>query len=186
MKGFSKTLVAILVCVLVVIVSTAVSVSVKLNKECEKVIDTFYEGKLHNGYIVSSIYADIVKMYELAESIVVVADNYGIDTRKLVSDISTLREELSYKNPDASDLYEDFTNFYNNLWAVELELSTTQLSQRHLEYMNSAAQQVNNLKLSIENSEYNSNVKSFYKKFDRFPANAFADMFDIEYPEYFA
>lgn len=186
MKFLKKPFVAAVVCILVVLISSSVSISVKLNRECEKVVDYFYEGNIQGGLVVNSIYGEIVKMYELAENIVIIADNYGVDTRSLVSDIAELKEVLNYKNPDAGDIYNDFSEFYSNLWAVELELSNTQLSQRHLEYMHSASQEINSLKASIESSDYNSIVRTFYKRFDRFPVNIFAEIFDIEYPEYFA
>ena len=186
MKFFKNPFVAIISCILIVVLSSIISINVKLGNECEKVIDSFYVGKLHNGTISTSIYGDIVNMYELAENVVVVADNYGIDTRKLVSDIAELKDELNFKKPDSGEIYSEFTEFYSNLWAVTLELSNTQLSQRHLEYMSSASQEINSLKSSIESSDYNNNVRVFYKKFDRFPANLFAEIFDIDYPEYFA
>lgn len=186
MDFFKKPFVAILVCILVVVVSSTVSINTKLGNKYNEVIDNFYEGKISNGFVVDSIYGNIVNMYELADEIVIVADNYGIDTRQLVSNIANMREKLNFKNTDISEIYEAYTDFYSSLWAVEIELSGIQLSQRHMEYMSSAAEQIYNLKLSIENADYNETVNSFYKKFDRFPARLFIEMFDIGYPDYFA
>ena len=186
MNFFKKPFVAVVLCVLVVICSSALTINSKLNKKYDAVIDSFYEGKISNGFVVDSIYGNIVNMYELADEIVIVADNYGVDTRSLVSSIADMREKLNFKNNDISEIYDAYTNFYNSLWGVEIELSGIQLSQRHMEYMSSAAEQIYNLKLSIENADYNETVNTFCKKYDRFPANIFLDMFNIGYPEYFA
>ena len=183
MKFFKKPFVAFLICVLVVVISSAVTISTKLNNKCEEIIDSFY---VSTSSISTSIYADIVKMYELAEEVVVVADNYGVDTRELVKCITDIKDALNFKNPDTSEIYDAYTAFCSSLWTVEVALSDIQLSQRHAEYMNSASTQIYNLKVSVEGSDYNSRVKVFYKRFDRFPVNYFADTFDIEYPEYFA
>lgn len=186
MSFFKKPFIAVLLCIIVVSVSTPVSICVKLNNKCEKVIDTFYEGGIQNGFIVNSIYGNIVKMYELADSIVPIADNYGIKTAELSHSIADIKDKVNYKNPDVDEIYDSYTDFYNNLWAVELELSNIQLSQRHLEYMHSASEEVYNLKQAIDNSSYNDTVNAFYKKFEHFPVNVFADIFDVDYPEYFA
>lgn len=186
MNFFKKPFVAIVVCILVVIISTTVSINSKLSNKYGDVIDNFYEGKISNGFVVDSIYGNIVNMYELADEVVIIADNYGVDTRELVSNIARIKDNLSYKNTDISEIYDIYADFYNSLWAVEIELSGIQLSQRHMEYMSSAADQIYNLKLSIEKADYNEGVNTFYKKFDRFPAKFFIEIFDIGYPDYFA
>ncbi len=183
MNILKNPVIAILLCVLIVLTSTVVSINVKLNNKCEEIVDSFYISKNNNS---TSIYGDIVSMYELAEEITVVADNYGVDTRKLSTSISSLKKEVSFHNPEIDDIHDAFSAFYNELWDVELKLSEIQLSQRHMEYMNSASKLVYELKVSIDEAEYNNTVRTFYKRFDRFPVNLFADIFDIDYPEYFA
>jgi hypothetical protein len=65
-------------------------------------------------------------------------------------------------------------------------LNETELSDRHLEFMSDAVKQINSFKANIDNSGYNESVNAFRKKFNRFPTNIFADILDIDYPEYFA
>lgn len=186
MKLLKNPIIAVLLTILIVFSSTVVSASVKLSNKCDAVIDGFYEGKLKQGIVYTSIYADICSMYELGSEVALVADNYGVKTKELVDSIAELKEELSYRNTDISDIYADYTWFYSSLRAVEIELSSIGLSQRHMEYMTAVSQQIAQLKFSIDSSDYNESVRSFYKKFDRFPVNFFADIFDVEYPEYFA
>ena len=186
MKLLKNPVIAVLLTILIVLSSTVISASVKLNNKCDAVIDGFYEGKLKQGLVYTSIYADICSMYELGSEVALVADNYGVKTKELVDSIAKLKEELSYRNTDISDIYTDFAWFYSSLRAVEIELSSIGLSQRHMEYMTTVSQQIAQLKFSIDNSDYNESVRNFYKEFDRFPVNIFADIFDVEYPEYFA
>lgn len=186
MKFLKKPFVAVLLTIATVLCSTAISINIKLNNKCESIIDEFYEGGIAQGVVFDSTYGNLCSMYELAEEIVLVADNYGVDTRELSSSISTLKEALNYKNSDMSEIYSDYSDFYSSLRAVEIELSNIQLSQRHMEYMNSASGQISYLKSCVDNSNYNESLRTFYKKFDRFPVNVFADIFNIDYPEYFA
>lgn len=186
MKLLKNPVIAVLLTVLIVLSSTIITTSVKLNNKCNAVIDEFYEGRLKQGIIYTSIYADICSMYELGSEVALVADNYGVKTKDLVNSINELKNELSYRNTDISDIYADFNWFYSSLRAVEIELSNIGLSQRHIEYMSAVSQQIAQLKYSIDNSSYNESVRTFYKKFDRFPVNIFAELFDIDYPEYFA
>ena len=186
MKLLKNPVIAVLLTVLIVLSSTIITTSVKLNNKCNAVIDEFYEGRLKQGIIYTSIYADICSMYELGSEVALVADNYGVNTKDLVNSINELKNELSYRNTDISDIYADYSWFYGSLRAVEIELSSIGLSQRHMEYMTTVSQQIAQLKYSIDNSSYNESVRTFYKKFDRFPVNIFAELFDIDYPEYFA
>jgi len=186
MKLLKNPIIAVLLTILIVIGSTIVSSSVKLSNKSDAIVDGFYEGKMKQGIVYTSIYADICSMYELGSEVALVADNYGVKTKELVDSIAELKNELSYRNTDISDIYADYTWFYSSLRAVEIELSTIGLSQRHMEYMTSVSQQIAQLKFSIDSADYNDSVRNFYKKFDRFPVNIFADIFDVEYPEYFA
>ena len=183
MNILKNPVIAVFLCLLIVFTSTVVSINVKLVNKCEEITESFYVSK---NSAKSSIYGDIVNMYELAEEITVVANNYGVDTRKLSSNISALKSELNFNNPEIENIYEAYSAFYDELWSVELKLSEIQLSQRHIEYMNTASKQVYSLKLSIDNADYNNSVRTFYKRFDRFPVTLFADIFDIDYPQYFA
>jgi len=187
MKNFFRNpIVAVLLSVLIVLGSTAVTSSIKLNNKCEDIVDGFYYGTRLNGQLMKSVYYNLGDLLELSGEIALVADNYGIDTKALYSSSAELKKSIGYHNEDIDNIYDYYEALYNALFSVVMELSSTQLSQRHLEYMASASEQINAIKLSIENSGYNESVRSFYKKFDRFPVNIFSDIFDIEYPEYFA
>lgn len=182
MKLLKKPLFAALLCILIVFTSTVISINVKLNNKCEAIIDSFYEGTIQQV----PIYSNVVQLYEIAEDIILVAENYGIDTRALQSSIQNLRNELNFKNDDFSDIFSAYSSFTKELRSVEIALSSVELSHRHLEYMDAASKDIFELKTAIDASKYNDSVKAFYKKFDRFPTNIFAEIFDIDFPEYFA
>lgn len=185
-KFFRNPFVAILLSGLIVLSSTAITSSVKLNNKCNDVVDGFYYGTRLNGQLMKSIYYNLGDLLEISGEIALVADNYGIDTKELYGSATELKKSISYHNDDIESIYDSYERLYSALFSVVMELSGTQLSQRHLEFMTSASDQVNAIKLSIDNSGYNESVRSFHKKFDRFPANIFSDIFDIEYPEYFS
>lgn len=186
MKALRNPLAALLLSVLVVLVSTTVSINVKLNNKCSKVIDGFYSGLVQDVALGGSIHTKLNELCGLAGDIALVAENYGIDTRALLSATDTLSVELAYRNDDIDSIYDCYEDMYNSLFAIVMKLSETGLSQRHIEFMSAASERINDIKTSIEKSGYNESVREFYKKFDRFPVNVFADFFDIDYPEYFA
>ena len=186
MNVFKKPAIAFLVAVLVVICSTTVTTSMKLNNKSEAITEGFYSGVKYQGVLNKSIYHALNELCDIATEVIVVADNYGISTKELRSTLDTLRQSISYRNSDIDNIYYCYANFYNSLRNVQIDLSNTGLSQRHIEYMTTATGQIILLKQDIEQSAYNESVAKFYKKFDRFPVNIFANLFEIEYPEYFA
>ena len=186
MKFLKIPVVAVLIAVLVVFISTTVSISIKLHNKCETVTDGFYSGVMQHGSLTGSIQKDLNNLCDIASEVIIVADNYGINTKKLSSSTGTLRHDISYRNYNISGIYLSYSEFYNALRDVQIELSNTGLSQRHVQYMTEATEQIIILKQRIENAGYNESVKTFYKKFDRFPVTLFANFFDVTYPEYFA
>ena len=186
MKFFKNPIIAILLAIAIILSSTAISVTVKLNSKCNEVIDGFYYGTRVSGQLMKSVYYNLNDLCELTPNVIAIADNYGISTKELSTKLRELREEISYHNKDIDSIYEEYDAFYSALFAVLLELSDTGLSERHLEYMASASEQISAIRLSIDNSGYNESVRSFYKKFNKFPVKIFAELFDIDYPEFFA
>ena len=186
MKFFKNPIVAVLLAIVIIISSTAISITVKLNNKCNEVIDGFYYGTRLNGQLMKSVYYNLNDLCELTSNVIVIADNYGISTKELSEELKELRAEISYHNDDIDGIYEEYDSFYNALFAVLLELSNTGLSERHLEYMASASDQISAIRSNIENSGYNESVRNFHKKFNKFPVKIFAEIFDIDYPEFFA
>lgn len=186
MKYLKKPVVALLVAVILVFSSTAISVNVKLGKKCDEVIEGFYYGVRYQGILRKPIYTCLDSLIEYSEEVVLIASNYGLDTREVSSSASELRREISFENHDIGDIYEEYESFYDALYSLMFELSAVELSQRHLELMRKYETEINCCKDDIENSCYNESVRSFYKKFDRFPVNIFAEVFDVDYPDYFA
>ena len=186
MKFFKNPLVAILISLLLIFSSTALSINAKLTDKSEDIIDGFYYGIEANGVLNTSVYFNLSNLCELSGEIGLIAENYGIDTRELYSNIDNLKESYSFHSDDIDSIYECYETFYNSLFTVLVELNETELSDRHLEFMSDAVKQINSFKANIDNSGYNESVNAFRKKFNRFPTNIFADILDIDYPEYFA
>ena len=186
MKFFKNPFVAVLLSLLLVFCSTVLSINAKLTGKSEDIIDGFYYGIEKNGVLNTSIYFNLSNLCDLSSEIGLIAENYGIDTKGLYSSIDSLKESYSFHSNDIEDIYECYETFYNSLFTVLVKLDETEISDRHLEFMADAVNQINDYKANIENSGYNESVKSFRNKFNRFPAKIFANILDIDYPEYFA
>lgn len=186
MNILKKPIVAILLSAVIVSLSSVISIDSKLTNQSDEVINGFYYGARKNGQLQQALYNSLNELCDLSAEIGITAENYGISTKDFFLSLDELQNELDEHSDDIDTIYDKYETFYNALFTVVVKLSDTELSQRHLEFMSTASAQINTIKHNIENSGYNESVASFYKKYDRFPANFFADVFDIDYPEYFA
>lgn len=186
MKFFKKPVSAILIALLIIFGVSSISISVKLSNKCADITEGFYYGIRQKGILYKSIYSCLDKLCALADEVVLVAGNYGIKTTELENSTEELRRHNSYGSEDIDDIYEAYAEFNSQLRAMEHQLSATGLSQRHIELMTNISAQIAQLRADIDMAGYNDSVRDFYKKYDRFPTNLFAEIFNIDYPEYFS
>lgn len=186
MKILKNPLLAVLLCVLLVLASTALSVDWKLGRGCEKITAGFYDGLRYKGSARPAVAAGIRELCLTADTMLIIGDNYGLDTAPLREDTEKLREAVSFQNPDIAGVYDAFESFYNKLRLLENELLHADLSQRHDEQMKELAADVSAARSAMDESGYNETVSAFLRKNDRFPARQFARLFGISFPVYFA
>ena len=182
MKLLKKPAVAILLVVLLVVGSTLLSADLKLSRACTRVIDGFYDGIKRQPAAAQAIRS----LCDDADQMVIIGDNYGIDTAPLAADTAALRQAVGYDNPDVAAVYAAFSPFYTKLKVLENDLMHTDLSERHKEQMAEYSEDIAQSRARIDSSGYNESVSSFLRKNDRFPTRQFANLFNISYPAYFA
>ena len=182
MKFFKNPVVAVLLTALLVVGSTLISADAKLSRACTRVIDGFYDGVKRQPAAAQAIRA----LCDDAEQMVIIGDNYGIDTSPLAADTAALRQTVGFDNPDIAAVYAAFAPFYTKLKVLENDLVHTDLSERHKEQMAEYSADIAQCRAQIDSSGYNESVSSFLRKNDRFPTRQFANLFNISYPAYFA
>ncbi len=185
-KLFRNPVFALFLTAALVIVSTLISADVKLSGACERVTDGFYSGIRYNREKHPAAAQCIRTLCADAEQMVIIGDNYGIDTKDLLADTAVLKQTVGYDNPDIASVYAAFDPFCTKLMILEDELSHTDLSDRHAEQMKAFSQEIAQCRASLESSGYNESVTAFLRKNNGFPTRQFAALFGITYPPYFA
>lgn len=187
MSFFKKPFGALLLCVVLVFCSTAVSVKVKLQNRCDEVVDAFYTGvKSSRDSTLPSLYDQLRELTAIADEICIIADNYGIDTEDVKDYSNWLALALTYSEEDVSYIYSEYSALWKSLKTVEDKLNHTGLSDRHITAMEDYSSRLADVDYNIANAGYNDQVRLFLQKNNRFPTSAFAEMFGVDMPDYFA
>ena len=186
MKFLKKPLVAVLLTVLLVVGSTFLSADRKLSRAALRVTNGFYAGIRYKGQVHESVAQSIRTLCADAEQLVIIGDNYGLDTAPLSTDAAALKQMVSSENQDISGVHAVFEPFYNKLLILVNDLEHTDLSDRHSEQLKACAQEIADCRAKIDASGYNESVTTFLRRNSGFPTRQFADLFGIDYPSYFA
>ena len=187
MKLFKNPVFALFLAVVIVIGSTLLSTHIKLGRKADAVSDLLFEGveDADNGYTRPAIAKHLENLCGCADGLVTLARNYEIDTQD-VEDASTwLKNALRYSKHDASLIHWNYAELIKSVNELSDQLSRVDLSQRDskglTEYMNTIA----GIQSSIGEAGYNEAVRTFRRKYDRFPTNALAVLSGVDFPEYF-
>lgn len=186
MDFFKKPAVAVILSLIVIFASTLISVSAKLNNKCDKVTDGFYNGVRYKGENHDAIAEEISSLCAVADEIVPIASNYGIDTSVLSDSNQRLRTLVSSGSRDIGSVYQVYSEFITALKDVETQLHATGLSRRHEEAMSEYSDEISDCVNDINTACYNDTVREFLRKNDKFPTSNWADLFGISFPEYFS
>lgn len=185
MKILKKPFVAVLLCIVIVLGSTGLSISAGLRGKCEKVIDGFYDGLVVNREALPSIAVELRELCGIAESMVTIAGNYGIATDTLSEQASDMKLTLNSHIDDVHYIYSEYNDLSVSIKTVTEALYAHGLSERHSDAMQDYSESIAAIIEAIAASGYNESVQSFLQRFDRFPSNLYAGMFNIQYPAYF-
>ena len=186
MNVLKKPVFAFILAVIVVIASSLISIDVKLSRRCDRISDGFYVGLTVKGERQPAPAECIRTMCADAEDMILKAANYGIDTRELNSLTAGLKQHISSRSEEPDDLFEDFNLFYSGTLMLENQLKNAPISDRHREELSASFDEFEQMAKTLAASGYNDSVGKFLKSYDRFPVRQFAELLDIEFPEYFA
>ena len=186
MKLLKKPAVAVILAVLIVVGSTLISADAKLSRQSAKVVNGFYDGVKYGGIVHPSIASCLSELCDIADQMVVIANNYGLETEELTESTEDLRLSISYQDAFIRLIYSDYSDFNGPLMVLEDALNHTALSDRHSEQMAAISQRISELKADIAASGYNESVSAFLRRNGRFPTWQFANLFEINLPAAFA
>lgn len=187
MNFFKRPFVAVVLSAVIVLCSTLVSINVKLDSKCRDVNAIFYEGVTVSGYDYPAMAAPIKELCTLTDDIILVANNYGIDTEPLAYALDDLELAIQYSDDDVNYIGSCYSDFFKELRAVETQLHNTGLSERHTTAMADYSAQIEECSSAVAEGAagYNEYVRDFLRSYDKFPTDMWADLTGIWFPGYF-
>ena len=187
MNFFKRPFVAVLLSALIVLCSTLVSINVKLESKCDAVSDIFYEGVRISGVDYPAMAEPMKQLCALTDDIILIANNYGIDTGELSQRLDDLELAMQYSADDVSYIGSCYGEYFKALRIVESQLQSTGLSERHRTAMDEYSAQIETCSVTIDQGAkgYNEKVRSFLKSFDKFPTSFWTEVTGTSLPGYF-
>ena len=183
MDFLKKPFVAVVLSALIVISSTLVSTNVKLGKKCAKLTDSFYESAVLRRSGGSPIANEIKDICAAAEGLSRIAHSNGLGTEKAELAATEMTACLSKSN--VQFIYQAYVHLLKTTDALISELSALSLSERDAEAMDGYIAELESSAEAIAASDYNDNVRKFYREQLRFPAKQLAGLAGVEIPQLF-
>ena len=115
MNFFKRPFVAVLLTVLIVVCSTLVSINVKLESKCGAVSDIFYEGVRISGVEYPAMAEPMKQLCALTDDIILIANNYGIDTGELSQRLDVLELAMQYSADDVNYIGSCYGDYFKAL-----------------------------------------------------------------------
>jgi len=178
--------IAIALAAFIVLGSTAATVSSKLNKACNDVTKTFYDGVNHSGYLHKSISSQLNQILVSADGLVTLASSYGINTSDVTAASRNLKSALSEYTDDIDDIYELYSDLLSAENSLMYNMQGQTLSERDsdgFEQYKGILSGANNV---IDDAGYNELVREFYDDNGGLIESVFIELLDIDTPETFA
>lgn len=183
MNFFRNKIVAVCTAAVVVVASTAISGSAGLSKACRSVENGFFsvsEGKAPAYYVDQQISA--------AASLAAVGEHYEALTEpseKLRSARKTLVE--AYSKKDVSDICSACSELREQVDCFAGQAQSVSLTTADASTYSDDMATLSGTRNKLLSSNYNAKVSDFLDRvYYRFPASAFASLFDVDAPELFS
>ncbi len=180
MKILKKRSVAIIIVLIIAIVFTFIGVDISVNRQAQKIEDMFYTGVKDE----TALQTNLDNIYKEAKVIYSIAEEYlGSDIPKAFR----IAYNDLYEAKSISKKYDCYETLMSEL-ALLYPLMEEGVDNSYDEiYMATHKESLDNLKLMMERSSYNTKVQEFEDTIlNSFPINLIKGIMKIDTPEYFA
>ena len=187
MNLLRKRSVAIILSVLIVFCSTLISIGEKLEAKCGDVSAIFFDGVRISGVEYPAMAPAVKELCNVADDVILIAENYGIDTAAMAENLEYLELAVQYSSDEVQYIGSCYSDFLNELKAVLNLLDSAGLSQRHTTLMAEYNTVISDCMETVEQGAagYNEAVRSFLRSYDKFPSAMWAEMTGTWFPGYF-
>ena len=185
MKALKNPVFAVFLAALIIISSSLISSGIKLDRECRKVEDGFYQGVKYDGYRHPAIYAQLNNICGAVSGLVTLADGYGIDTTEVSAREEELSAGISQMHNSIYDAYDSYTALCGALTKLERELDGSVLTQRDRKDFELYAGTVDTARDTIASAGYNDSVYGYLSGCGELK-KLFLTLTNTPLPEFFA
>ena len=182
-KPLSNPSIAALIAVIVVISTILLQTRFRFGKICDDVNEQFY----HDSRDRSSIASELGNLADAAEVLSGLAHLYDLDeAQEAMNTIGSLREHLRLESNDISVIHELYKTLLSETFTLESLLARQELNGTDVEIFSSAQHAAAEAKAAIDASEYHNTVRTFLKRYDRFPTSGLASLVGLKMPQVFS
>ena len=178
MKVLKNPVVALLLTFVIVLTSTLVNTNLKFGRLCRDVTDDFY-GE-------DGIAAQLSFLRVDAVALAAVAETNGIDASSLQNSADDLQRTLSFSSMSIGWLFQSYDALRKELTVTEQSLLGKSLSDSDAQTVQTLLDRIHREQDKISASDYNEDVRTFLRRYDRFPTHILAKLAGVEMPELFA
>ena len=179
MKFFKNPVVAVILSALIVLCSTLVSVNIKFGARCREITDEFYTGDEAMVKPLNNISASV-------DGLVNIAGSYGLDCTAVSAAADRFASALRGSDGQVGALYQLYRDLMREEASLESALFRQELRDQDADSAQQYAEIIREAVDELEDSDYNESVRSFLRRYDRFPTNSLAALAGVAYPAYFA
>ena len=183
MKFFKNPAVLLILSLLLIVSSTVFSTRVKLGGKCDDVTDIFYTDTAEQRSI-ATLLREIVTQ---STSLSLIAQDYGIDTEDFDQQADWLEWALRSERGSERYIYVEYSELLKAFTALRRQLDSAALTQSDQAMVNAAENLIDAdiAQITELSSVYNNAVRSFNRRYDRFPATFMASFSGVDMPEEF-
>ena len=191
-KILKNPAVALIITFVLVFVSLQLNTRIKFGGQCDEI-----SAQLYNSAGSPCIADGMRTLCSATEKMLTLAGQLGIDVSTLDSDgkyadeqaadlISDIRSALRYEDGSARYLYYLYEALLSKTYAMETALARSALSDADSAAFLAAKEEASQARTLVENADYNDIVRTFLKRYDRFPTSLIASFAGVSMPNLFA
>ncbi|MBR0160686.1 MAG: hypothetical protein IJQ02_05325 [Oscillospiraceae bacterium] len=180
-KLFQNSRFALILTIVLVIFSTLLNTHIRLGRISDSVSDSFYASNSE-----TPIAEGLRTLAGAAERLATLGEEYRpSEAEETKENVEMLRTLLRYESASPATLSYYYSSLLSNCFTLESVLVQTDLNESQEEMLSEAMHDAAEAKAAIDASSYNERVRTFTKRYDRFPTNLLAGLAGVSYPVLF-
>ena len=179
-KLLESPIFALVLAVVVMFGTMLVSTKVDFGKKCRSVTGEFYTASEDSSPAVAT---ELRNFCAAAEQVALTAEQNGLpEAGSALQQVDDLRNLLYQQTDDLASVNKVYQALLSSTYSLESTLARAELTGSQAEALASAQHDAAAAKAAIDASGFNDSVRSFLKKYQKFPTVGLAGMVGVNMP----